>query len=112
MTTELDISTAKILFESIDATSLMNLKNCLYTAAIRYANLRAEWQLLAINERLELDDSRTQAHNVFIDSCNILSRNMVKRGEKVQWREELGNERKYIGDFACFIQLFLGLKAR
>jgi len=59
-----------------------------------------------------MDRARTAAHNLFIDTCNVMSRNMAKAGESIEWRANLGTDRKEIGDFACFIVLFLGLSAR
>lgn len=63
-------------------------------------------------ERKELDEIRTISHNSLIDACNILSRNMEKSGENIEWRKKLGNDRKVIGDFACFVNFVLGLRAR
>jgi hypothetical protein len=37
---------------------------------------------------------------------------MIKIGEDASWRKILGNDRIAIGDFACFINLILGIKAR
>lgn len=37
---------------------------------------------------------------------------MVKNGEEIDWRYELRDDRKEIGDMACYINLFLGLRAR
>jgi hypothetical protein len=59
-----------------------------------------------------MGQARTAAHNAFIDSCNILSRQMAKSEESTAWRGTLGTDRREIGDFACFIALFVGLAAR
>ena len=59
-----------------------------------------------------MHEERRSAHNVFIDACNIMSRNMIKNGEDASWRKELGDDRKVIGDFACYISFVLGIKAR
>jgi len=59
-----------------------------------------------------MDQRRTLAHNAFIDACNIMSRNMGKNDEDNSWRAALGEDRKVIGDFACYIHCFLGLEAR
>ncbi len=37
---------------------------------------------------------------------------MIKSNEDANWRMELGNDRKEIGDFACYVQCFLGLTSR
>ena len=62
--------------------------------------------------RAELETARSSAHDAFIDACNILSRNMAARGESVEWRQELGDDRKRIDDFACWLTLSLALSAR
>jgi hypothetical protein len=81
-------------------------------AAIRYSQLRAEWMLMTIEERREIDARRTAAHNAFIDALNILSRAMKKAGQDNEWRRLLGDDRKEIGDFACFLTAHLGILAR
>ncbi len=52
------------------------------------------------------------AHNTLIDNCNILSRNMAKKSGDVSWREVLGDDRREIGDFACYLHCILGLSAK
>jgi len=100
------------IFIAIESTSLLTLKNSLYDYAVRYSRLRVD-QVLSDNEQRKIiDEERTRAHNAFIDACNILSRNMIKNAEDANWRKQLGNDRKVIGDFACYINYILGLKAR
>jgi len=79
---------------------------------VRYARIRVDWELSDQKNRKEMDEERTRAHNAFIDSCNILSRNLHQKSEDNTWREELGTDRREIGDFACFIHCILGLRAR
>lgn len=100
------------IFENILSSTLSDLKNDLIECAICYARIRVDWQLADVENRKVMEDSRTRAHNAFIDSCNILSRNMEKATENISWRSVLGNDRKVLGDFACFIHYYLGLKAR
>lgn len=71
--------------------------------AIRYANRRAEWECMTPEERQNADAGRTSAHNAFIDQMNIIKRMLDKDGIDTSWREELGDDRKRIGDFACFM---------
>jgi hypothetical protein len=96
----------------IEKSKLIELKKTLFKSAIRYSSLRSEWMLLEREERKNMDEERSRAHNVFIDDCNIMSRNMIANGEDASWRKELGNDRKVIGDFACYISFVLGIKAR
>lgn len=107
----MDFDTAQHLFRQIEATKLVELKNELLNAAVRYARLRTNWQLADLEQRREMDRHRTAAHDALIDACNILSRNMAKTGEDASWRAAM-NDRKEVGDFACYIHCFLGLAAR
>lgn len=100
------------IFETINASSQVELVGELIDAAIRYARIRTDYYLLTTKERQEIEEMRTIAHDAFIDSCNILSRNMVKEGEDGTWRKLLGKDRKVIGDFACFLHTILGIRAR
>ena len=88
------------------------MKKSFYKNAVRYAHLRAQWLLVDREQREIMHEERRSAHNVFIDACNIMSRNMIKNGEDASWRKELGDDRKVIGDFACYINYVLGIKAR
>jgi hypothetical protein len=120
----MDWPEARISYEEL---SSLSAKGCepfvhhwddLLRAATRYANLRAQWALTTPGkERDGYDRQRTLAHNVFIDSCNAMSRAMASQGLDIAWRKQLGDHytregRKVIGDFACFIHCLLGLLAR
>lgn len=83
----------------------------LFRKAVAYAHLRANWMLATREERLDMDQRRTLAHNAFIDACNILSRAMAA-DEDNSWRAVLGDDRKTIGDFACYLHCFLGIEGR
>jgi len=100
------------IFEEISDTTCIELKNELINLAIRYSRIRVDWKLSDTRQRLEMEDSRSRCHDAFIDSCNILSRNMEKSGEYTKWREKLGNDRKVIGDFACYIHYKIGIDAK
>lgn len=79
--------------------------------AIRYANIRAGWILKNRAERLDADSERTAAHNSWIAGLQSLARNEGEAGLK--WLQILGeDDRKRIGDYACFVALFSGLDAR
>lgn len=89
---------------------IVDLYNRLLEKAVRYAHIRAGWNALSREEKLEKDDSRTAAHDSFISSINIISRVEGKIG--LQWKERLTDDRKRIGDFACYIALFRAIDAR
>ena len=103
--------------ESTDET-LKELYSDFVYACLRYAKIRSEWAFLTKEQKLETDSSRTSAHNSVINTHNILARYMTGIGRSTEWYTILSyNEadkmsRKRIGDFACYIALFLGLQAR
>ncbi len=103
---------AKKLFYEINKTSLHSLKNDLINYAVDYSRIRVDWYLVEEVEKDGMENLRRAKHNAFIDSCNILSREMIKAGEDASWRKVLGNDRIAIGDFGCYINLILGIKAR
>lgn len=93
-------------------TVLLKLENDLLTQVVRYAQIRTDWQLADHDQRREIDSSRTAAHDALIDACNILSRGMSERGKSIEWRAQLGQDWREIGDFACYVHCILGLSAR
>ncbi len=100
------------VFEAIERSSDAELKRQLYRKAVDYAMIRAEWYFCAVAERAERDRARSAAHDSFIDTCNILSRAMNRAKEDNSWRAALGNDRKRIGDFACYVTYRLGVLMR
>ena len=108
----MDYRTAEQIWKGIESTRLVSLRIDLIRAALSYSNHRVQWMLALQEQRSEMDAARSRAHNAFIDTCNILSRNMAAGGESIEWRRLLGDDRKEIGDIACYIILFLGLAAR
>lgn len=87
-------------------------------AAKKYCCIRADWNVLSLNEKVKQDSKRTSAHDSFISRINALARYLGQNGRDTSWREELGDlekdpsYRKKIGDFACYMVLFAGLMAR
>jgi len=109
---EMDLKTAQKILEMIEKTTLTGLIDDLLKTAVRYARIRTDWRFLTLDDKKEKDQTRTLAHNAFIDCCNILSRNMQKNGENHSWRKILGEDRKNIGDFACYLHCVLGIQSR
>lgn len=86
--------------------------NDFISKAIRYATIRANWELMDNETKMKEDSGRTVVHNALIDSLNILARLISMSGVDVSWREQLGDQRKRIGDFACFVVYMLGINNR
>lgn len=89
---------------------IVSLYNSLIEKSIRYAHTRAEWTTLTRQERISRDESRSILHDSFISSVNIIARTQGESGSA--WRKLLTDDRKRIGDFACYIALFKALDAR
>ena len=80
--------------------------------ATQYAAIRASWWQMSREERMEEDAHRTMVHNSVISSLNIIADIERGLGREAAWRDKLGDDRKVLGDFACYIALFWGLNAR
>lgn len=89
---------------------IIYLYNSLIEKAIRYAHIRAKWSSLTRQEKMDRDESRSLLHNSFISSIDIIARLQGDAGSV--WRKRLTDDRKRIGDFACYITLFKALSAR
>jgi hypothetical protein len=92
--------------------ALGELYRAFLLSAVRYARMRTDWGLAPREERVRMDGARSRAHDAWIDACNILSRACAAAGRSNEWRRELGDERKRIGDFACHLHAILGIAAR
>ena len=78
----------------------------------KYTLVRCKWEFMDYQERIDADPSRTRMHDTVIDSIEILARLANKEGMDISWREDLGDERKRIGDFACFVTYITGMSNR
>ncbi len=97
---------------AIGGSRLVEPRMLLFRAAVDYARIRSEWQLSTLEERVAMNAKRTALHDAFIEACDVMGRRMASETEDASWREDLGNDRKEIGDLACYINLILGLAAR
>lgn len=99
-------------------TDAIELYDELVAVATRYAAIRAGWQQLSREEKIERDPSRTSCHNSLITHFNMLARYFKMQGRSAEWRDKLGYEeddryfRKTIGDFGCYIVFVNSLCAR
>lgn len=100
------------IYREMKSTQWESLVEDVIESAIRYARIRVDWLFASQEDRRAMEGNRSSAHTAFIDSLNILSRNMRKAGEDNSWREKIGEDRKEIGDFACRLHCVLGIMAR
>jgi hypothetical protein len=108
----MDQATILRIWQQIKGSSLDYLRDPLVDSAVRYAEMRVCWLLADPQRQADLGADRTRCHNALIGMCDAMARNMAKQGEDASWREELGDDRKRIGDFACHLHCILGLSAR
>lgn len=108
----MDYKDAERAWAAVKKTSGIESAGGFTRAAAVYAHIRALYRLADVSGKAELERRRSAAHNAFIDACNILSRTMAAAGEDNSWRAELGDGRKVIGDFACYLHCLLGLETR
>ena len=86
----------------------MELWHLLCEKAVSYASVRGHWYTMTQEERNNEDDYRTALHDSFIAYVNATARHQGNPS----WRERLGNDRKKIGDFACYLALHQALVSR
>lgn len=80
-------------------------------AGIRYANIRAGWNLKTREQKMDEDGARTSAHDTWISGLKSLARNEGDAGKN--WLQILDEaDRKRMGDYACYVAMFLGVEAR
>jgi len=107
----MNISEAQEILNDIEQLPNKKLINEFFIKAANYAKIRVDWYVAEVQDKYEIDSMRTRSHNVFIDYCNILSREMQKQGLDTNWRKRLGDDRKRIGDFACYVVALIGIRA-
>jgi hypothetical protein len=81
-------------------------------AAIRYARFRVDHYLAGADAQQLIGSQRSAAHNALIAACDDLAKQMAADGEDTSWRTDLTQDRKTIGDFACYLHCILGIRAR
>lgn len=104
----MDFEATKRIYEAIRSSGQTRFREQLIEAALCYARIRTDYFLADVAGRAEMEDHRTRAHNALIDCCNIPARAMRNDGEDVTWRSQLTDDRKVIGDFACYLHALLG----
>lgn len=84
--------------------------------AINYSNMRAKYSLQNLAERSEMfDSSRTNKHNIFMYSLEDIVFYMKEKNWNTDWFNQIGtikNDRKRLGDFACYLVFIYSLNAR
>ena len=95
--------------EKCTADDKLDFYNDLIRKAAKYTEIRCSWEYMGREEKIAKDDARTAAHNKVITALNIVARLASSEGIDVSWREKLGDDRKRIGDFVCFLAYMTGI---
>lgn len=82
------------------------------TSCIEYAEIRSTWLYLSRQEKLDKDALRTAMHNTVIRNLTVLKRVIEHRNENIEWYNRFNDDRKKIGDFACYISYIHSLSSR
>ena len=86
----------------------LEMLNC----AVKYAQTRANWYFMNTSQRSDKDSHRTIQHNAFIANLSILTRYVKSQGRNAEWEPILEQDRKEIGDLACYINCALSIQSR
>lgn len=81
-------------------------------ASMDYAYTRSLWLLWERSTRQEKDSGRTAQHEKVIYNIKLLRRYMEHAGQDVDCLKEIEDNRKRIGDFACYIAYIYAVNAR
>lgn len=90
----------------------MEYWNDFINSCVEYAEIRSTWLFLSREEKLEKDELRTAIHNTVIRNLSILKRMVENRNENIEWYNRFYDDRKRIGDFACYISYIYALCTR
>lgn len=108
----LDLNKALSYWECINNSQNKELINNFKISALRYTRYRVK-DLILINKGEEINKNDVEiTFNNFLDVVDSLSKEMNKNNEDTQWRLELGDDKKMIADFACYISLILSFNTR
>lgn len=81
-------------------------------ACVEYTQARGEWWTLTKEERQERDSSRTTKHEKVIFNLKIVRTIIEKNAGDTSWYDTFKDDRKRIGDFACYITYVYAINAR
>lgn len=83
--------------------------------AVAYAKMRANWEFMTREERINKDDLRTSYHNDFMVSVKMLIR-LANMHSNNRWSQLLSEveemPRKDFGDIACYIAYLIAVSNR
>ena len=104
----------KLLLEAapINDSEFDNNFNRLIPKAVEYSDYRSRWLGMSTIEQNNIERDRACNHDIFVDTKNDLGKYMLDHNMDITWTILLGEDRKNIGDFACYLSYVQGIKAR
>ena len=93
-------------------TEEMEYWNDFITSSIEYLEIRSTWLFLSREEKLKKDPLRTGIHNTVIRNLTVLKRIVEHKHEHTEWYYLLNDDRKRIGDFACYVSYIHSLSSK
>ena len=81
-------------------------------ASVDYSNYRSRWLDMSLIEQNNIEHDRTISHNILIEAKDVLCEYMLDYSMNISWAIQLGDERKDIGDFGCYLSYVQAIKAR
>jgi hypothetical protein len=85
--------------------------------AVEYLQARLAWSMTPQAQRADIDAARTRAHDAFLASLNAITRAAAAEGATLNWRKAFAvagevEERKRLGDFACYLAFRVAVAVR
>ena len=104
-------------------TSLLNSSNQLdkefqeewttfVQVCVEYTSARGKWLTLSREEKQSFDEARTIIHNKVIYQLKLLKGLAHEQCNDISWFETFNDDRKRIGDFACYVAYIYAVNAR
>ena len=94
---------ANDIFKTLSESKQRKEVGLVMQLTIQYARLRVDHLIAAPTDKLHSAAERSQGHSALMAAINTLAEAMESAHEETLWRQTLGQDRKDIGDFACFI---------
>lgn len=123
MTNHLSLTDSELIYNAITQQfntpddDVLFLWEDVVRACAHYTKLRAEWTVTDLETKGHIGQSRTNAHNVVINSFVAFHRLVQSHDATISWGQTLGlsqpdTNRKRIGDFANYLTYMTALKGR
>lgn len=81
-------------------------------ASLHYSQARGKWWTISQDERREFDSTRTTLHNKVIFQLKLLKGIIKESNGDTSWFDDITEDRKRIGDFACYVIYIYSVNAR